>query len=122
MKMPADIILTDNGATLPPCTSQQVGRFLLKRGSGTDDTIYVGVKLSGGSFAWGLLVVSGRDTLVNTLEVDGAIDHDGSTIGFYGTAPATKQTVTGSRGGNAALNSLCTALAAIGLITNSTSA
>ncbi len=122
MKMPADMIYADPGSALPPCTSQHVGRFLLKRGSGTDDTIYVGVKLSGGSFAWGLLVVSGRDTLVNTLEVDGAIDHDGSTIGFYGTAPATKQTVTGSRGGNAALNSLCTALAAIGLITNSTSA
>lgn len=42
-------------------------------------------------------------------------------IGFFGTAGAAKPTVTGSRGGNAALESLCTALANLGLITNSTS-
>lgn len=43
-------------------------------------------------------------------------------VGFYGFAGATKQTVSGSRGGNAALASLITALAASGLITDSTSA
>lgn len=43
-------------------------------------------------------------------------------IGFYGTATAAKQTVTGSRGGNAALASLLTALAATGLLTDSSSA
>jgi len=42
-------------------------------------------------------------------------------IGFYGATTITKPTVTGSRGGNAALASLCTALANLGLITNSTS-
>jgi hypothetical protein len=41
-------------------------------------------------------------------------------IGFYGAAAQAKQTVTGSRGGNAALASLLTALAALGLITDST--
>lgn len=56
------------------------------------------------------------------LELDGALNHDGTTVGFYGTAPATKQTVSGSRGGNAALTSLLTALATLGLITNSSSA
>lgn len=45
-----------------------------------------------------------------------------AAIGFYGTSPQTKQTITGSRGGNAALASLLTALAALGLITDSTSA
>ena len=40
-------------------------------------------------------------------------------IGFYNTAPAAKPTVTGSRGGNAALASLLTALAGLGLITDS---
>lgn len=39
-------------------------------------------------------------------------------IGMYGTAPIAKQTVTGSRGGNAALASLLTAMAARGDITN----
>lgn len=43
-------------------------------------------------------------------------------IGFFGGAQATKQTVTGSRGGNAALASLLTALAAYGIITDSTTA
>lgn len=51
----------------------------------------------------------------------GELDHDGSTVGFYGATPQSKPTVTGSRGGNAALTSLLTALSNLGLITNSTS-
>lgn len=43
-------------------------------------------------------------------------------VGFYDTAPIAKPDVTGSRGGNAALASLLTQLAALGLITNSTTA
>ena len=43
-------------------------------------------------------------------------------IGFNNTTPIAKPTVTGSRGGNAALASLLTALANYGLITNSTTA
>lgn len=44
-------------------------------------------------------------------------------IGFFGTsAPTSKPSVTGSRGGNAALASLLTALNACGLITDSTTA
>lgn len=42
-------------------------------------------------------------------------------IGFYGTNKKPKQTVTGSKGGNAALTSLLTALATIGLIADSSS-
>lgn len=42
-------------------------------------------------------------------------------IGFFGSGGTTQQTVTGSRGGNAALASLLTALAAYGLIVNSSS-
>lgn len=43
-------------------------------------------------------------------------------IGFNAAAPVAKPAVTGSRGGNAALASLITALANLGLITDSTSA
>jgi hypothetical protein len=43
----------------------------------------------------------------------------GNTIGFYGTAAQAKPTVTGAKGGNAALASLLTKLAALGLITDS---
>lgn len=45
----------------------------------------------------------------------------GQKVAFYGATPIAKPTVTGSRGGNAALASLCTELANLGLITNSTS-
>lgn len=43
-------------------------------------------------------------------------------LGFFGTNPVVKPTVTGSRGGNAALASLLTALAGEGLIVDSSSA
>lgn len=47
--------------------------------------------------------------------------HLGTNLGFYNHATATQQTVTGSRGGNAALASLLTALAATGLLVDSSS-
>jgi hypothetical protein len=43
-------------------------------------------------------------------------------LGFFGTAAIAKPAATGSRGGNAALASLLTQLAALGLITDSTTA
>jgi parallel beta-helix repeat protein len=46
----------------------------------------------------------------------------GQPIGFIGTTPVAKQTVSGSRGGNAALESLLTALSNYGLVTDSTTA
>jgi hypothetical protein len=55
------------------------------------------------------------------LKTDDALQVGGS-VGFYNTAPVAKGTVTGSRGGNAALASLLTALAATGLITDSSTA
>lgn len=45
-----------------------------------------------------------------------------SALGFYGATPVTKPAVTGSRGGNAALASLITKLASLGLVTDSTTA
>lgn len=54
--------------------------------------------------------------------IAGDLDHDGSNVGFYNSAPAARQTVAGSRGGNAALQSLLSALSTIGLITDSSTA
>lgn len=48
------------------------------------------------------------------------ISVNGTNLGFFGSAPITKPTVTGSRGGNAALASLLTTLANLGLIIDST--
>jgi len=52
--------------------------------------------------------------------IAGALDHDGTTLGFYGAANVNKQTVSGSRGGNVALTNLLSHLATYGLIINST--
>jgi hypothetical protein len=43
-------------------------------------------------------------------------------LGMYSATPVTKQSITGSRGGNAALADLLTKLALVGIITDSTSA
>jgi hypothetical protein len=50
------------------------------------------------------------------------VSADATGLGFYGTAPIAKPTITGSRGGNAALASLLTQLAALGLVTDETTA
>jgi hypothetical protein len=49
------------------------------------------------------------------------IGRSGQAVGFYGGAGTAKPTVTGSKGANAALTSLLTALAGLGLITDSSS-
>lgn len=53
--------------------------------------------------------------------VFGAFSALGSSLGFFGTTATTKKTVAGSRGGNAALASLITALADYGLVTDGSS-
>lgn len=65
---------------------------------------------------WSVYDTAERDAI--TIQASGSA----AQIGFFGTTTALKQTVTGSRGGNAALASLLTALAAYGLITDSSSA
>ncbi|MEU2002078.1 hypothetical protein ACH47B_13400 [Rhodococcus sp. NPDC019627] len=50
------------------------------------------------------------------------IGTSGSKMGFFGATPVARSSVTGSRGGNAALADLLTKLAALGLIVDSTSA
>lgn len=48
--------------------------------------------------------------------------HVSGNVGFYGTTPVAKPTISGSRGGNAALADLITKLAAFGLLTDGTTA
>lgn len=57
---------------------------------------------------------TGLATFANDLRING-------NIGFYNTAPGAKPTISGSRGGNAALADLLAKLAALGLLTDSTS-
>lgn len=50
----------------------------------------------------------------------GLFQHKGDYLSFRDATPQSKPTITGSRGGNAALQNLLTALADLGLITDST--
>jgi hypothetical protein len=50
------------------------------------------------------------------------LGNTGGNIGFFGSSVAAKPTVTGLKGGNAALGSLLSALASLGLITDSSGA
>ena len=54
----------------------------------------------------------------NQTTLNGALRVAGN-LGVFNTAPIAKQTVTGSRAANAALASLLTALAAYGLVVDS---
>jgi len=55
-------------------------------------------------------------------ESDGGVSvgRAGGEVAFYGGTPAAKPTITGSKGGNAALTSLLTQLANLNIITDST--
>lgn len=60
--------------------------------------------------------IPGQLTSTGTAKIGGEL----STVGFYGSTGITRPAVTGSRGGNDTLAKLLTALAALGLITDST--
>jgi hypothetical protein len=73
---------------------------------------------------------AGRDTLIlgstgcddTWVSAITAVFLNAPTLGFYGVSGTTRPTISGAKGGNAALGSLLTALAAFGLITDGTSA
>lgn len=86
---------------------------------GSADTIQVGAATASDSAKF---YVNGKISASGEVEINGALNHDGTELGLFATAPITQQTVTGSRGGNAALASLLTQLAAYGLIVDSSTA
>jgi hypothetical protein len=71
------------------------------------------------AFTAGALAATITDALLDPALVLGTA---AGTTAFFGGVGVTKPVITGSRGGNAAVASLLTQLAAIGLITNSTTA
>lgn len=91
----------------------------LERGLSLQATAGTGI-VNGGT--GGLTLESAADVLIQSLGGTAILAHDpAAAAGFYGSAGAAQQTVTGSRGGNAALASLLTALAALGLIVDGSS-
>ena len=86
-------------------------------GSNAGSNVNFNVYNDAGSFiatAIKIVRAGGHVTLGANLKVIGE-------VGFYNTSPLAQQTVTGSRGSNAALASLLTVLAATGLIVDGTS-
>lgn len=79
-------------------TTSTGGNLLCKGGTGTSTNGGVRIQTAGGT---------------TRLEVNDA------GLAFFGASPAAKPTVTGAKAGNAALTSLLTALATLGLLTDS---
>lgn len=99
----------------------------LDSGAGTGKEALLGFRDNGTATWWVGKNFDGRFQIMNGGKSRSAIaaDDDGTSVklGFFGAAaPVARPTVTGSRGGNAALASLLTALASMGLIVDSTSA
>lgn len=94
------------------------GTIAIRAGEGTTGTGNGGdVKLVGGNSAGG---TKGSVILYKTDETTKNLQSNDTGLGFFNTAPIAKPTVSGSRGGNPALQSLLTAMASLGLITDST--
>ncbi len=103
---PSNLLVQAQGA-YGSATVNKTGATLILKG---------GQRVSNGNDGGVKLVTGNNDTV---FEIDAL---GGNRIGFFATSPAAKQDVTGSRGGNAALASLLTALATYGFITNSSTA
>lgn len=80
-------------------------------------TTAAGQIMLGSSAAYQQVVVAGRLSAVGAVNIG---TDSGSRLGFFGAEGTTKPTVTGATSSNVALQNLLTALAAQGLITNST--
>lgn len=104
-------------------------RTIESRLSGAPNASFV--QFADGKHEWGdgtnardtNLYRASADTLKtdDSLHVGATFRHLGSQLGFYNATPIAKPTVSGSQGGNTALQSLLVALANLGLITDNTS-
>lgn len=81
---------------------------------------FYGFTFPGGNATTFRCISGGNDSW--TVGTNGSWRHISSQLGFFSAAATAKPTVTGSRGGNAALASLLTALSTLGLITDSSTA
>lgn len=80
---------------------------------GSGNTLFGGGLTAASGSGPGLFDITGNPAGASPIRING------NNLGFFGTFPVSKGTVTGSKGGVAALDSLLTELARIGLITNS---
>ena len=72
------------------------------------------------TFSGSLLTVTGSAKITTDLEIDGALNHDGSTVGFFGETPALQQNVSqvpfpDMMSNTTAINEIIVALGTLGL-------
>lgn len=85
---------------------------------------YFGVTASGGfagTFTNHAFDIRTNNSVRINILASGGVQFANTQLGFFGTTPINKPTITGSRGGNVALTSLLGWLHALGLITDSSS-
>jgi hypothetical protein len=120
------------GSTLEVSASGTSALLRMKRADGTSGfvgieflsdagglQIFTGYNYGGGEYRFNAFATGTSIQLMGNSQAVVHITQD-RKLGFYNTTPVAKPTVSGSRGGNAALASLLTALANLGLVTNST--
>ena len=121
-----DITLTAGAAGADNGGGGQVGGFIrLTCGAGTGGQVGGSLELWGaalgtidlGNFSAQIINIGNGSATTTNIGVGTS-----AAIGFFGATAVARPTVTGSRGGNAALADLLTDLASLGLITDSTSA
>lgn len=108
-------------------TSADVGAFFYKSTDGSTNSFWHGrIVLDSTNANYmkfkmpdGPVTQDAAGTLKTMFTLAGGVGSTGG-IGFYGATPVAKQTITGSRGSNAALADLLTKLANMGVITDST--
>jgi len=100
-------------------TNADYGTRWIRGGGGANTTSQI---LHKGSGSFTIKAEDAGSSLVFATNAATRISMNDTGIGFFGATAAAKPTVTGSRGGNAALADLLTELATLGLITDSSTA
>lgn len=129
-----NIQISNTGPLGASATVGTTGRpeYITDLGAASDEKLWVWVNDNGDlrlqsrsdteATAVNAILINRTGTVIDQTELRGtALKLNNTTMAFYGGTPAAKPAITGSRGANAALASLLTQLAALGLITDSTS-
>jgi hypothetical protein len=133
MKIGADFsfaTLPSSGTYMQAAVTLKANQRIYGNASGVDpcgvprrpDSLGAGEFITYNGSAWVFVAGNSATLQVSAAQatVTQAFRHAGNALGFFAATPSAKPTVSGSRGGNAALGSLINALATLGLITDST--